>query len=667
MTLFAQDYHFVHYPFDPGLGDQRGIVLYQDRELNMRIGTAQGLLNFDGTAFSQEDLGPGAPESPAITAIYMDDQGVTWLGTEDGTVLRGRTGRFQVFYIIPDAPVRGLAKYGSVLYIASYGRGMSVVHVRDTMRTHLTLPSTDIYAMAEDRSGRLWIGTDAGVSLFSDLKSGSNSSTHMGTREGLADEIIMCLATGTDESIWAGTFENGVCKITANGTISCPIASWTHGAIISMVAIDQHELWIATERDGLLRFGLRSSRLSRISIPGNPNPVIVGMHVDDEGNLWLLDAYRGLYRTHRRFEGYTTELESIQALLFDEKGQLYAGHATGLYLLQPGKQIAPQSLLTGVNVLSLYQDRYGNLWVGTFGQGLYCRPAGHNTWWKYGRDNGLTDESILSISGWNDMLWLATLGGVTRIHLDEGKPHPYILRTTNYNLADGLGTNFIYTTHADTRGRIWFGTDGKGISVLEGGQIRNFQKADTVLLHTVYSITEDITGRICFVTDRDGVFCYDGDRFARIELPATLRDKEINNIVADHLGNLLLAHDAGVDILTPQHHMIRYLEPAPDLLLPNLNAHFTDSLGSIWIAGQKKILRYNPLSNAQRHYPHNVLTELRVFLRPIDFREQNTFAAGENYLSFSYKGQWYTNPRDVLYRYKVEASILIGRKPENAP
>jgi streptogramin lyase len=389
-----------------------------------------------------------------------------------------------------------------------------------------------------------------------------------------------------------------------------------------------------------------------VDLPGNAAPVIISMTTDKEGNLWLLDAYRGLYRTNRRFESYPVGLENIQAILLDHAGNFFVGHASGLFLLHDFTQ-RPEEILGDINVMSLYEDRQRNLWVGTFGQGLYCRPHGTTQWHRYKKENGLTDESILSITGLKDTLWLATLGGVTRIQVEQPMSQ-FRLNSTNYNLADGLGTNFIYTAFVDSQGRIWFGTDGNGLSVLKGTSIQNFQVLDTIQLHSVYSITEDPEGMIWFVTDRDGVFRYDGSAFVLKSLPTTLQDHEVSNIVADPYGNLLLAHTSGVDILTNDGHVINFRGTASELLYPNLNAHFVDSTDAIWIAGQHTILKYNPFAHAVRNAPLSILTDVQVFLSSVDFSTHHIFKAAQNYITFNFIGLWYTDPRNVTYRYKLE-------------
>jgi hypothetical protein len=156
------------------------------------------------------------------------------------------------------------------------------------------------------------------------------------------------------------------------------------------------------------------------------------------------------------------------------------------------------------------------------------------------------------------------------------------------------------------------------------------------------------------VTDRDGVFRFDGFAFEATSLPSTLLDQDISNIVADPHGNLLLAHTAGVDILTNDGQMINFRGTAIELLNPNLNAHFVDSSDAIWIAGQHTILKYNPLKHAGRNAPLSMLTDVRVFVSPVEYATQHTFKATQNYLTFDFIGLWYTDPRNVTYRYKLD-------------
>lgn len=659
--LSAQDFHFTHYPFDPEFREIKGHTLHRAQNNLLYIGTDRGLLEFDGISYSAMTIAGMGGDVTEVTAISSDST-LLWLGTSSGAVFFGLPGHFQIYRAGVDVPVRALSVTRRGTLVATYGSGLVITgdSIPDMHRPEL--PSQDLYAMAQSPDGNVWVASDAGISCVKQTHPWT--ITHFDKSDGIRDEINICLTRSEDGVIWAGSFEHGFCGIDSRQQVTYPVADWEYGPILSMTSVGDRELWISTEQHGVFRFVRDNGRLEHVALPGHSTPVIVAMESDPEGNVWLLDVYRGLYRTNRRFEEYRSVVPGIQAMMFDHTGQFYAGNPDGLFAVGSPGQVSTiddgevRLVLDGVNVVSMYEDRHRNLWVGTFGQGLWCRPYGRNEWYHYRKENGLTDESVMSISGRQDTLWLATLGGVTRMRT-EPAPDRFRLQSTNYNLADGLGTNFIYTAFADARGRIWFGTDGNGLSVLEGSRITNFHEVDSTLLHSVYSIAEDASGQIWFVTDRDGVFRYDGDQFTVLSLPNPDLEQEISSLVADPHGNIVLAHTDGVDIITGDGHVVLYRSMGNDGFNPNLNAFCKDTSGAIWIAGESRILKYNALGSAVRNHPHTILSGVSVFLTPVDFTMDTVYRANENYLTFSFKGLWYTQPDAVSFRYK-----LVGLDPD---
>ena len=104
-------------------------------------------------------------------------------------------------------------------------------------------------------------------------------------------------------------------------------------------------------------------------------------------------------------------------------------------------------------------------------------------------------------------------------HIFDHRP----VRYRHLQQENGLGTNFIYKVYIDSRERTWFGSDGKGISVLDKQQLTNYQYAispsvegespDSIPLKIVYSITEDHRGHIWLSTPEQGIFEFDGTHF----------------------------------------------------------------------------------------------------------------------------------------------------------
>lgn len=129
------------------------------------------------------------------------------------------------------------------------------------------------------------------------------------------------------------------------------------------------------------------------------------------------------------------------------------------------------------NVHCGLQDKVGNLWFGTTGEGVY----------RY-------DGQLF----------------------------------TQFTVKNGLSSNTVWSIAEDKNGNIWFGTDsgvcrydgktitGIPITVSNGENIypNNASNNNPSTKYAVWSIMQDKTGKIWFGTS-DGMFCYDGTFFTR--------------------------------------------------------------------------------------------------------------------------------------------------------
>ena len=70
-------------------------------------------------------------------------------------------------------------------------------------------------------------------------------------------------------------------------------------------------------------------------------------------------------------------------------------------------------------ILSIQEDKNGSIWIGTFGDGVFCYNPNNEKWKQLSEKDGLSNNSIISIDGQNGHVWLATLGGVTEVELSQ--------------------------------------------------------------------------------------------------------------------------------------------------------------------------------------------------------------------------------------------------------
>ena len=83
------------------------------------------------------------------------------------------------------------------------------------------LPASKVYAIIEDKAGKIWIGDEAGISRYN-----GNSVTSFGASEGVSQNGVRALFMDTQGRIWAGHLGGGLTvrednsfhRITLNGT-----------------------------------------------------------------------------------------------------------------------------------------------------------------------------------------------------------------------------------------------------------------------------------------------------------------------------------------------------------------------------------------------------------------------------------------------------------------
>ena len=89
------------------------------------------------------------------------------------------------------------------LWVGTWGGGLSLIDTQNfTVRNFTTqdgLPGNFIFALEEDRTDGLWIGTNNGLSLFN-----GKTFQNFSRINGLESKIIFSLEAAKDHSLWIG-------------------------------------------------------------------------------------------------------------------------------------------------------------------------------------------------------------------------------------------------------------------------------------------------------------------------------------------------------------------------------------------------------------------------------------------------------------------------------
>lgn len=301
-------------------------------------------------------------------------------------------------------------------------------------------------ALAQDRDGFLWIGTQGGLVRYDGYQFRSFKSEPDDPKT-LAGSYVRTLFPSSDGRLWVGTFSSGLS---------------VYDPATETFARYQHD-------------------------PRNPASLshdrIEAVAEDRSGRIWV-GTYEGLDRidpkglTHFRHDPRDPRSVSddrIRALLVDRAGQLWVGSHEGLQVWrgegrgferiasEPG---APGSL-AGQFVAKLFEDAQGRIWIGTTENGAAVfdprtgrfdrltpkpTPDGLSHFWVYGFAQPAPNE-----------VWIATFGGgidvvdPDSLQVVERLRHDPALEST-------VGGDRIGALLRDRSGVVWVGTWGQGLA-----------------------------------------------------------------------------------------------------------------------------------------------------------------------------------------------------------
>ena len=164
------------------------------------------------------------------------------------------------------------------------------------------------------------------------------------------------------------------------------------------------------------------------------------------------------------------------------------------------------------------------------GKTSVSRGAGH--WRTFDATDGLLGGEVGSIYQDRDgSLWLGTWGG--GLNRYDGQTF------TNFTTKDGLVHNFVVSILQDRKGDLWIGTSG-GLSRFDGRSFSTYGEKDSTAHNLGWALLQDSGGNIWFSTRDGGLARYDGQNVTTLTAADGLAGKWIHTAIEDRDGMLWL-------------------------------------------------------------------------------------------------------------------------------
>ena len=483
------------------------------------------------------------------------------------------------------------------------------------------LPSGTIWALAQDADGYLWIGADFGLIRFDGVRFVAWEALG---HSRLPEVSVQVLAVSKDGSLWAGYGGRGGVSRLRNGDVRTFDVSdgLAEGSVTSLVEDASGVMWavaggdlfrlvgerwqpsnasggpaagsmltasIGRSGDLLLvsRFGIYRQRHGNTTLERleASDSLVQGVAEDASGQVWATDRFVG-FRQVGRGQSKTQAFENGKGirLLIDHRGNLWVStFGQGVWRVRtegPSSRTAIDhaTALTGLSnnvTYSLLEDREGNIWVGTT-DGLN-RLTAHKV-------TQMTDLGLVTglEAGPDGSVWAATADGVLHLSQMGGEWKP------TQTFFHGLGTRSIYT---DEKGTLWIATD-RGLWRLPASGTSGSPTLVTAALRRIVGITSDTNGGV-WLTDLDeGIRRWNNGRIDAVNLPPEFQHLRAGPSYTDRDGRVWLGFSTGLLAAVNRDGTIASYGPREGLDAGTCRVIYGDRTGAIWVVGSTGVARF---------------------------------------------------------------------------
>ncbi|HYG39483.1 MAG TPA: two-component regulator propeller domain-containing protein [Cytophagales bacterium] len=671
VDAYAQVYNFKNYTVDSGFPAAQPIEVFQDDKGFLWICTlGEGLTRFDGVNYKHYNY-KDSLISNEVRAIVQDNNGVFWIGTEEG-----------------------LSKFN----------GSSFETIKNKLFEHVSIRDILI-----DKKGKLWIGTYGNGLITYDHK----VFTQFEEKDGLLDKKISSIAEDKKGNIWLGTITGGLFKYDGTAFTQYTIANGlSNNTVRSVIADKDNRIWIGTD-NGLTKFENEEFTIYRTP-EGLIHNLVYDVCEDKLGNIWI-GTLGGISKfDNQKFKSFTTAqgLTSnlVYNLFIDKEGNMWIGTDLPGITVLGVHQISYYTQKTGLSNNSVYgitQDNNGNFWFATYGgANIYNGEK-----FEIINETALSPTSnLLSVSKDREgVIWFTGTEGVIKFDGKDFKKLDYSFSNNpifslRKNISgetwfgskgliryDGQKTfkkfdfknsteSTIFSIHEDSRGYVWLATGGQGAIVFDGENFSTIDSLNGLPSSTITSIAEDKQGNIWLGTDGKGVckLQYQNKGFDVEQVFDTrvgLIHNAVQALIFDNTGHLWVGTKNGIcEIDVPEYNQSKRKiitnfgrDEGFISVECNQNAVFKDKEGFLWFGTEGGAIRFNPATEplynkSLRTYISNV----RLFYEDVDWGKYSSkltpyfnlptdlkLSHDNNYLTFDFIGIHFSNPNKVRYQFRL--------------
>lgn len=659
---------------DDGLPQSTVTAVTQTRDGYLWLGTQKGLVRFDGVRFKVFDEGnTSVIRNSRIVQLFEDRRNVLWIGTEGG-LLEYNAGHFKA-HLPPNlgtahSYARSLCddETGALWLVSCEWQLLRLQDDKFTVASSgwQLADAQARYAVGNPQGG-IWVGTRQEVGA--------------GARGEFAPLYAPPQPTGTVAQALCPSRLGGFWVVDGDGRIQRieggRVRSEFHpGQPIANFIFQVYEdragnLWMCTGGDGLFRFSPNGAKLRLTRKNGLPTDFIRCLTEDSEGNLWVGTEGGGLCRLRPALFSVYAQKDGLQSdqivsVHTSTNGGVWAG-LNGDHLNRISAQgiehFGNEDSLWEGHVWSVLEDSAGIVWAGIWG-GFFRRDRTNFTRWSDGERIGWQVLALYEDPRGGIWLGQQGLGVVTHLRGNE---------TNALKLPGAAPALDVRCITRDAQGAMWFGTAGDGLYRLTDRECQRLGRTNGLPSETIWSLLAEADGTVWIGSYRGGLSRWREGRIHSFTPPRGLPSDTVCQIFADDAEHLWLGtHDGLFRVAKQELDRVANGGAGP---LSGLRFDKSDGLptlecsggfqpssartadGKWWVPTSKGLVAFDPSAVTSNPRPppmviQEVLVDGRVLTNQTPMRVE--IPPGRHRLEFQFAALSFTAPEKVRCRHLLE-------------
>lgn len=674
----------------------------QDNQGSIWFSYDQGVLKYDGYEFQNIPVKRifKSETQDYLKDITKDSNGNIWLLSKNGKVSKYSTnGKFTLLSIESEGEIDQIFGIEDMLFFTS-SYGEIYLYSNTTIKKIFTLPANEgnyksVYSLVLSKSNKLYIGTGRGNIFTYNLE--NNYLTKLeGDFENYPGSIV--LALDNNEKLWIGTETLGLYvyntlshEFLQNKLYKNSSFNLSKELFITLMCDNKGIIWAGTDGSGLYQINPDTFQIkSYKSILTNPYSLssnsIVDIHEDQKNNLWILSNYGDVNilpnrskSLHYHSGSNDNTPQRILSVHISQNEDIWLGtDGHGLTRVKSNKNKIDIQYFKNQKfyVQSIVEDSVGNLWIGTYKNGLWILDYKTQKFIKIpmiNPGNRNTNDVRLVFNDSKNRIWVCT-SIFTNVYTSDKK----ILASFENN-KNGLTGYIAESIVEDNNGKIWIGYYPGGLyefnEDLNNFKNSKFKKYNFFQLKEKHIHSNDVRD-MTFVNDIIWIVNSDGNLFKfnslekipqHYEKKESFKGKKIVAINSDTRNNIWLSSTYGIIYFNPKDGLIKnYYETdglQSNFFLPR--SSFRDKKGILYFGGNEGINYFNPLEiKKSKSKAKLYISSIEILNQPADsilpkqldqkLKGQKQIHLKHDQSSFSFKFVAIDNILNPNYHYKYK-------------